>query len=268
MISWSGVRKQAINPEKKGTKAAAHYVFDIPAGGSETVYLRLAGGSGDGGLNRGDAETRRTEGKGAGEDTFIEECEAVFAKRIAEADEFYRGIIPENVSADAKNIMRQSLAGMLWSKQFYHYDVKDWLKGDPAFPEPPDERLTGRNSAWKHLNNADIISMPDKWEYPWYAAWDLAFHCIPLAIVDPGFAKRQLILLLREWYMHPNGQIPAYEWAFGDVNPPVHAWAALRVYRIEAKRTGKRDRAFLEKSISQAFAQFYVVGEPQGRGGQ
>jgi hypothetical protein len=254
-----GVEK-AINPEKKGTKAAAHYVFDIPAGGSETVYLRLAGG--------GEEETRRRGvEEGAGDETgtgpqgndselFVTECEAIFAARIAEADEFYARIIPENVSADARNVMRQSLAGMLWSKQFYHYEVQDWLEGDPAFPAPPEERLSGRNSAWKHLYNEDILSMPDKWEYPWYAAWDLAFHCIPLAIVDPGFAKRQLILLLREWYMHPNGQIPAYEWAFGDVNPPVHAWAALRVYRIEAKRTGKRDRAFLEKVFHKLLLNF------------
>jgi hypothetical protein len=262
--------KNAVNPDRLGTKAAAHYALDIPAGGSETVYLRLVGS------NRGGAETRRKKEEetrrrgvevGSGEKTdtgrqpgsgapFIEECEAVFTTRIAEAGEFYAGIIPENASADERNVMRQSLAGMLWSKQFYHYDVQDWLEGDPAFPLPPKERLSGRNSAWKHLNNADIISMPDKWEYPWYAAWDLAFHCIPLAIVDPGFAKRQLILLLREWYMHPNGQIPAYEWAFGDVNPPVHAWAALRVFRIEAKRTGKRDRAFLEKVFHKLLLNF------------
>jgi hypothetical protein len=145
---------------------------------------------------------------------------------------------------------------LLWSKQFYHYDVREWLDGDPAFPPPPKERLSGRNSGWRHLYNSDIISMPDKWEYPWYAAWDLAFHCIPLALVDAEFAKRQLILLLREWYMHPNGQIPAYEWAFGDVNPPVHAWAALRVYRIEARRTGKPDRAFLEKVFHKLLLNF------------
>lgn len=233
--------KAAVNAAKTGTKAAAHYVFNIAAGGSETIYLRL-------GARRGDTETRGTD--------FEKECEAVFAARMAEADEFYAGIIPENLSDDAKNVMRQSLAGMLWSKQFYHYDVKEWLEGDPAFSPPPKQRLSGRNSGWPHLYNSDIISMPDKWEYPWYAAWDLAFHCISLAIIDAEFAKRQLILLLREWYMHPNGQIPAYEWAFGDVNPPVHAWAALRVYRIEARRTGKPDRAFLEKIFHKLLLNF------------
>ena len=163
---------------------------------------------------------------------------------------------PKDLSDDAKNIMRQSLAGMLWSKQYYHYVVKDWLEGDPAFPAPPEERLKGRNHQWKHLYNDEIISMPDKWEYPWYAAWDSAFHCIPLAMVDPEFAKRQLLLLLREWYMHPNGQIPAYEWAFGDVNPPVHAWAALRVYKIEAKAKGSADRIFLEKIFHKLLLNF------------
>ena len=152
--------------------------------------------------------------------------------------------------------MRQSLAGMLWSKQYYHYIVKDWLEGDPAFPPPPKERLNGRNHDWTHLYNDEIISMPDKWEYPWYAAWDLAFHCIPLAMVDPDFAKRQLLLLLREWYMHPNGQIPAYEWKFSDVNPPVHAWAALRVYQIEAKNTGIADRLFLERIFHKLLLNF------------
>ena len=146
---------------------------------------------------------------------------------------------------------------MLWSKQFYHYIVEQWLEGDPAMPKPPDSRLTGRNHQWKHLYNSDVISMPDKWEYPWYAAWDLAFHCIPLALIDPQFAKDQLILMLREWYMHPNGQIPAYEWAFGDVNPPVHAWAALRVYQIEEKRSdGIGDRQFLERVFHKLLLNF------------
>ena len=156
---------------------------------------------------------------------------------------------------------------MLWSKQFYHYVVRDWLDGDPAMPKPPDSRLEGRNSRWRHLYNADVISMPDKWEYPWYAAWDLAFHCIPLAIVDAEFAKEQLILMLREWYMHPNGQIPAYEWAFGDVNPPVHAWAALRVYQIEKKRRGKGRPQISRPDLSKAAAQFHVVGQSKGRRG-
>jgi hypothetical protein len=236
----------AVSPEKKGTKAAAHYILNIDGGGSETVYLRLSIAKGMSGNT-----AKREE-----QEAFAGECEEVFSARSAEAEEFYKGIIPENLSEDARNVMRQSLGGMLWSKQFYHYDVEKWLDGDPAFSPPPESRLHGRNSGWKHLTNADIISMPDKWEYPWYAAWDLAFHCVSLAIVDPGFAKRQLILLLREWYMHPNGQIPAYEWAFGDVNPPVHAWAALRVYRIEARRKGTGDRAFLEKVFHKLLLNF------------
>ena len=152
--------------------------------------------------------------------------------------------------------MRQGFAGMLWSKQFYHYVIKDWLQGDPGNPPPPPERKKGRNHEWTHLYNADVISMPDKWEYPWYAAWDLAFHCIPLALVDSDFAKEQLTLMLREWYMHPNGQIPAYEWAFGDVNPPVHAWAAWRVYKIDKKRKGKGDRAFLQRVFHKLMLNF------------
>jgi hypothetical protein len=152
--------------------------------------------------------------------------------------------------------MRQGFAGMLWSKQFYHYVIKDWLRGDPDNPCPPEERRKGRNHQWTHLYNADVISMPDKWEYPWYAAWDLAFHCIPLALVDPDFAKEQLTLMLREWYMHPNGQIPAYEWALADVNPPVHAWAAWRVYKIDKKRTGRGDREFLKRIFHKLMLNF------------
>jgi len=233
--------EEAVNPEKIGTKAAAQYVFELAPKSSETVYLRFHKNA----LN--DFSTQAE---------FIENCESVFRQRINEADDFYREIIPENLSDDAKNVQRQALAGMLWAKQFYHYVVKEWLDGDPAFSPPPQQRKKARNREWTHLYNDDVVSMPDKWEYPWYAAWDLAFHCIPLAIVDADFAKRQLILLLREWYMHPNGQIPAYEWAFGDVNPPVHAWAALRVYQIEAKRKGKADRAFLEKVFHKLLLNF------------
>ncbi len=253
--------ENAVNPENKGTKAAAHYYFEIEANKSETIYLRLRKIS-----NRKDAETQseKVEENSAslrsgGElsfESFIADCEKVFAQRISEADEFYASVIPDNLNDDAKNVMRQSLAGMLWSKQFYHYVVKNWLEGDEAFAPPPEERLKGRNKNWTHLYNDDVISMPDKWEYPWYAAWDLAFHCIPLAMIDSEFAKRQLILLLREWYMHPNGQIPAYEWAFGDVNPPVHAWAALRVYQIEAKRKGTADHEFLEKVFHKLLLNF------------
>lgn len=265
----------AVNPNQTGTKAAAHYVFNLAAKSQETIYLRFT----DKEIHHRDAETRRKlEQDGVGSsrldkqdedseknsvslclcgETFVEDCEAIFRKRIVEADEFYAEIIPGNLSDDAKNVMRQSFAGMLWSKQFYHYVVKDWLEGDePKQPAPPAERKSGRNSKWTHLYNADVVSMPDKWEYPWYAAWDLAFHCIPLALVDPDFAKRQLILMLREWYMHPNGQIPAYEWKFEDVNPPVHAWAALRVYKIEARRGGKADRPFLEKIFHKLLLNF------------
>ncbi len=241
-------KKDAVNPKQFGTKAAAHYIFDIAPQASKTIYLRLSKSEPPAlanGLNLP---------KSSGE--FIKECEEVFVARKKEADEFYKKIVPENLSEDAKNVMRQSLAGMLWSKQFYHYIVKTWLEGDGKFSPPPKERLSARNSDWKHLYNDDIISMPDKWEYPWYAAWDLAFHCISLALVDSEFAKHQLILLLREWYLHPNGQIPAYEWAFSDVNPPVHAWAALRVYQIEAKRRGAADRDFLEKVFHKLLLNF------------
>jgi hypothetical protein len=165
-------------------------------------------------------------------------------------------VIPATLSDDAQHVMRQALAGLLWSKQFFYYDVRRWLSGDPASPPPPPERLGGRNREWMHLYNEDVISMPDKWEYPWYAAWDLAFHTIPLALVDPDFAKAQLILFLREWYMHPNGQIPAYEWALGDVNPPVHAWAALRVYRIEKRLRGVADRVFLARVFHKLLLNF------------
>ena len=215
--------KEAVNPDHLGTKAAAQYVLTLAPGETQTVRLRLT----DDGRSPEFAE---------------QDFEAVFAARIREANEFYDGLAPAHLSEDARRIQRQAFAGLLWSKQFYHYDVNRWLKGDPAGQSPPRERLHGRNSDWTHLYNADVVSMPDKWEYPWYAAWDLAFHCIPLALVDPTFAKEQLVLMLREWYMHPNGQIPAYEWAFGDVNPPVHAWAAWRIYKIDKKRNGVGDR--------------------------
>ncbi|MBM4297735.1 MAG: glucosidase, partial [Deltaproteobacteria bacterium] len=213
-------KKDAVNPVKSGTKAAAHYVKTVAPG--ETVAVRL----------------RLTDAGPGGTQSLDGEFDKLFAARRAEADEFYRTVIPDAVAADRAQIMRQALGGLLWSKQFYHYDVNRWLKGDPAQPKPPAERAKGRNHEWRHLYNADVISMPDKWEYPWYAAWDLAFHCIALALVDSDFAKEQLLLMTREWYMHPNGQLPAYEWAFGDVNPPVHAWAAWRVYKVEMRRRG------------------------------
>ena len=229
-------QKNSINPDQKGTKAAAHYELEIAGGKSKEINLRLSD---------------RTLDK-----PFGESFEKLFAERSNECDEFYDEIIPADLSADAKNVMRQAFAGVLWSKQFYYYDVEKWLDGDSNQPTPPAERRNGRNKDWKHLNNADIISMPDKWEYPWYAGWDLTFHCIPLALVDAEFAKEQLILMLREWYMHPNGQIPAYEWAFGDVNPPVHAWAALRVYQIDRKRKGKGDHKFLARIFHKLLLNF------------
>ncbi len=229
--------KEAVNPHHVGTKAAAEYVLTIAPGATKTIKLRF---------------TNDPQSPGFAKQDF----DGVFTTRIKEADEFYDSFAPSNLSEDARRVQRQAFAGMLWSKQFYHYDVNRWLKGDPGMPEPPPERLHGRNSDWTHLYNADVISMPDKWEYPWYAAWDLAFHCIPLALVDSTFAKEQLVLMLREWYMHPNGQIPAYEWAFGDVNPPVHAWAAWRIYKIEKKRKGVGDRVFLERVFHKLLLNF------------
>ena len=232
-------QRNAVNPQQIGTKAAAHYFLTVGAGETVTVQLRFT-----------DKERSSPEA------AFGADFDHTFAVRQREADEFYTTVTPEGLSPDARNVMRQSLAGMLWSKQYYHYDVNRWLAGDPQEPLPPAEREHGRNHEWTHLYNADVISMPDKWEYPWYAAWDLAFHCIPLALVDSQFAKEQLILLLREWYMHPNGQLPAYEWAFGDVNPPVHAWAAWRVYKIEEKRRGVADRKFLERVFHKLLLNF------------
>ncbi|MGI8556549.1 MAG: MGH1-like glycoside hydrolase domain-containing protein, partial [Pyrinomonadaceae bacterium] len=251
-------KKDAVNPEQKGTKAATHYVFDIAPIAPEIIYLRLTKVGDAAEMPSSDAvlHQRRNPLNELTGAEFIVECEEIFRRRKAEADEFYADIIPSDLTPDAQNIMRQSLAGMLWSKQYYRYIVRQWLEGDPVFPPPPPERWHGRNHEWLHLYNADVISMPDKWEYPWYAAWDLAFHCLAISIVDADFAKAQLILLLREWYMHPNGQIPAYEWAFSDVNPPVHAWAALRIYKIEEKRTGKGDRAFLEKVFHKLLLNF------------
>jgi hypothetical protein len=228
-------KKDAINPEHIGSKAAAHYVRTVPPGGTWTIQLRFSDSP-----------------EGAG---FGPSFDGMFEARRREADEFYASVTPD-LSVQERLVQRQAFAGMLWSKQFYNYEVNRWLKGDPNFPPPPAPRLKGRNSEWGHVYNADVISMPDKWEYPWYAAWDLAFHCIPLAMVDPAFAKEQLVLLLREWYMHPNGQLPAYEWALGDVNPPVHAWAAWRVYKIEKKRRGIGDRLFLERVFHKLLLNF------------
>jgi len=230
--------QQAVNPEQVGTKAAANYKMTIAPGETATIRLRLS-----------DKSLKKSQ------DAFAD-FDEIFADRIREADEFYQTVIPKHLSHDARTVMRQSLGGLLWSKQFYHYVVEKWLDGDPGTPKPPAERVHGRNHEWKHLYNADVISMPDKWEYPWYAAWDLAFHCVPLALVDSEFAKEQLVLMLREWYMHPNGQLPAYEWAFGDVNPPVHAWATWRVYKIEKKRRGVGDTVFLKRVFQKLLLNF------------
>jgi hypothetical protein len=232
-------RQEAVNPAQHGTKAAPRYQLHVGAGQSAHVRLRLT-----------------DRAWAASEDPCGADFGQTLALRLQEADEFYATIISDELSGDAKNVMRQALAGLLWSKQFYHYELKRWLDGDPSQPPPPPERLCGRNHDWLYLYNADVISMPDKWEFPWYASWDLAFHCVTLALVDAEFAKAQLTLILREWYMHPNGQIPAYEWAFDDVNPPVHAWAALRVYQIERRRCGVGDRVFLERVFHKLLLNF------------
>jgi len=233
-------RTDAVNPAFKGTKTSAHYVWRIEPGQSAVARLLF------------------TDAPPAGplEEHFGAAFDQVFATRIQEADAFYAAVAPRDLSGDARSVMRQAFAGMLWSKQYYHYVVRDWLRGDPNFPPPPAERKKGRNHEWVHLYNSDVISMPDKWEYPWYAAWDLGFHCLPLALIDSEFAKQQLVLMLREWYLHPNGQFPAYEWNLGDVNPPVHAWAAWRVYKIDQKRHGKGDRAFLERVFHKLLLNF------------
>jgi hypothetical protein len=199
----------AVNPYKRGTKAAAHYRASIAPGACAVFECRLTDAAPD--FSR---------------DPFGADFAETFTTRERETSEFYATVAPAELSADARAVMRQAFAGLLWSKQYYHYVVRDWLTGDPTPPPPPSKRLAGRNHEWTHLFNADVISMPDKWEYPWYAAWDLGFHCLPLALIDSDFAKDQLMLMLREWYLHPNGQMPAYEWNFSDVNPPVHAWAA------------------------------------------
>ncbi len=228
----------AVNPEQHGTKAAAHLRLTVAARSSRVLRLRLS------------AQASAPAAPFA-------DFDAVVEQRRTEADAFYAALQCDLHDAERRRVQRQALAGMLWSEQFYHYDVRQWLQGDPAQPAPPPERLQGRNHDWQHLNNADILSLPDKWEYPWYAAWDLAFHCIPLALVDVAFAKAQLLLLTRVWYLHPNGQLPAYEWAFGDVNPPVHAWAAWRVFEIDRRQHGGTgDLQFLERILHKLMLNF------------
>ena len=235
-------RTDAVNPARTGTKTAAHYHRTLAPGEVWTIRLRLV---------RGQDARSWASLRGA-----FESFDQTFERRILEADAFYAAVQPPALTKDEKLVQRQALAGLLWSKQFYHFDVARWVEGDPTQPPPPPSRRTGRNKEWKHLNTADVISMPDKWEYPWFAAWDLAFHCIPIALVDPAFAKAQLLLLLREWYQHPNGDLPAYEWAFGDSNPPVLAWAARRVYEIDRAQNGVADTAFLERVFHKLMLNF------------
>ncbi len=228
-------RIQDTNPQKQGSKAAAHTQFIIAPGASVTVQVRFCP---------------------VENNTPFADFATILQQRISEADEFYQAIHAPKLNADQRAVQRQAFAGLMWNKQFYHYAVDLWLKGDPASPPPPKNRQNGRNHNWTHLYNLDVISMPDKWEYPWYAAWDLAFHTLPIAMIDPEWAKRQLILMMREWYMHPNGQIPAYEWAFGDVNPPVHAWACYHVYQITRDQSGVADIPFLEKVFHKLLLNF------------
>jgi len=224
-----------INPKKTGTRACANYDINVPAKQSVALRLRLS----------------RDAANGFGD------FDQLFNTRSDEAEEFYNGIQQGNNDPDRRIIRRQAFAGMLWSKQFYYYDVRHWLEGDPAGPKPPAERLNGRNSKWMHLNTRDIISMPDKWEYPWFASWDLAFHCIPLATVDMAFAKNQLTSLIRDWYMHPNGQLPAYEWDFGDANPPVHAMVTWKIYQVDkVANNGNGDTYFLERIFHKLMLNF------------
>ena len=230
-------QRDAVNPRGVGTKCAAHYPLTLAPGATEVIKLRLTI----------DGEVSK--------DPLGEDFDDTFALRVAEADAFYAQLNTGPIDAPSAAVLRQAYAGLLWSKQSYHYDVQAWLDGDPSEPPPPEVRREGRNHDWTHLYNRDVISMPDTWEYPWYAAWDLAFHTVPLCRVDPAFAKGQLVLMLREWYMHPNGQIPAYEFNFGDVNPPVHAWAAWRVYKMTAPR-GQRDRTFLARVFNKLLLNF------------
>ena len=223
----------AVHPEQRGTKAAAHVRVEIPAGASRAVEVRFT------------PERMQTPFDG---------FDNLLGRRREEADAFYADVQRDDLSDDETRIQRQAFAGLMWTKQFYHYDIDQWLEGDPAQPDPPEGRW--RNRDWAHLHNSDVVSMPDTWEYPWYAAWDLAFHMIPVAMIDAEWAKRQMVLLTREWYMHPSGQLPAYEWAFDDVNPPVHAWAAWRVYQIDRKQRGTGDTEFLEKVFHKMLLNF------------
>jgi hypothetical protein len=249
-------KQQAVNPARTGTKAAALYTREIAVGATFTLRLRLTKivGPGTGKIDADQCE----QPKGSSPDTTapFADFDTIFAQRKQEADDYYDSLQPVDLDEETRRVQRQALAGMLWSKQFYHYIVEQWLQGDPTQPTPPPQRRYGRNAGWRHLYNERVMSMPDKWEYPWYASWDLAFHCLPLALVDSTFAKSQLDLLLREWYMHPNGQLPACEWSFDDVNPPVTAWAAWQVYQIDRRQTGHADRMFLESIFHKLLLNF------------
>ncbi len=227
--------KDAVSSENKGTKLGIDYKIQVSSKSSKSLRLRLT-------------SHRQTD--------FLKEFEDIFDERIQETEYFYEEIQKDIKDKEKRAIQRQAFAGILWNKQYYNFDISQWLNGDPAQPKPPEERLNGRNSDWVHLNNEDVISIPDKWEFPWYAAWDLAFHCIPIALIDPDLAKKQLLLLTREWYMHPNGELPAYEWNFSDANPPVHAYAAWRVFKIDEKANGKKDLQFLESIFHKLLLNF------------
>ena len=226
---------ERVNPEQEGTKVAAHFQASVRPGETFTVRVRFSD---------------------VAHSAPFDDFDAIFCQRSEEADEFYAAVQPPGLEGEGQQIQRQAFAGLMWTKQFYHYSVELWLRGDPAHPLPPESRQQVRNADWTHLYNLDVLSMPDKWEYPWYAAWDLAFHMVPVALIDPDWAKRQLILLLREWYMHPNGQLPAYEWALDDVNPPVHAWAAWQVYKISRDTTGRIESVFLERVFHKLLLNF------------
>jgi hypothetical protein len=233
----------AVNPALTGTKAAAHFASEIAPGQSWTIRVRLT-------------DQNIAENRTPAQELFGPAFDAIFEQRKKEADEFYEKRIDPELSEDARRVQRQAFAGLLWCKQSYHYDVRRWLEGDSTEPKPDSGRKTGRNHEWTHLYNSDVISMPDTWEYPWYASWDLAFHCVSMALIDPEFAKQQLILFHREWYMNPSGQVPAYEWNFSDVNPPVLAWAAWRVYKIAGRVEGQQDRKFLVRMFHKLLLNF------------
>ena len=240
-------RDDAVNPENQGTKAAVHYQLQIRGGESKVIKLRLSKNS--------DLPY-----------PFDKEFDDSFAQRIRDADSFYQRIAPGPLPDDMRKVQRQAFAGLLWNKQCYHFNVRDWLDGDPAQPPPPQERKEGRNHSWSFLDAYDIFSMPDKWEFPWFAAWDLSFHATSLAIIDPEFAKNQLLLLTRYWYISTQGQLPAYEWSFGDVNPPVQAWAAMHIYHLEKQIYGRQDRVFLETYFPKINSELYLVGQSKGLG--